>query len=125
MAPPVRSPPWAPPVAAPIGRRMTGQTLPGLPSVSGDAAGLQASTRPASRNDASVVRARRKYVAETKFIQIVAGAQALLAAWAILTSATAGTQPLMACKAPAGDRQHFAAVPCAFRALHQHQSARQ
>ncbi len=37
-------------------------------------------------------------MAETKFIQIMAGAQALLAAWATLTSATAGTQPLIACE---------------------------
>lgn len=38
----------------------------------------------------------RKYVAEVKFIQIVAAAQALLATWAVVTPMTAGTQPLIA-----------------------------
>lgn len=38
----------------------------------------------------------RKYMAEKKFIKIVAGVQALLAAWAVLTPLTAGTQPLLA-----------------------------
>lgn len=39
-------------------------------------------------------------MAEMKFIQIVAAAQALLAAWAVLTPLTAGTQPLLACASP-------------------------
>ena len=42
---------------------------------------------------------RRKYVAEDKrFIQIVGALQALLAAWALLSSVTAGTQPLVSCE---------------------------
>ena len=47
----------------------------------------------------------RLYVAEKKFITVVAGIQALLVAWAVLLSITAGTHPLAAgasaCKAPA------------------------
>jgi DNA polymerase delta subunit 1 len=38
----------------------------------------------------------RKFVAEARFIQIVGAIQLLLAAWALLSSVSAGTQPLVA-----------------------------
>ena len=41
---------------------------------------------------------RRKFVAEARFIQIVGAIQLLLAAWALLSSVSAGTQPLVACE---------------------------
>jgi DNA polymerase delta subunit 1 len=37
----------------------------------------------------------RKYVSEARFIQIVGAIQLLLAAWSLLSSVTAGTQPLV------------------------------
>lgn len=40
----------------------------------------------------------RKFVAEARFIQIVGAVQLLLAAWALLSSVSAGTQPLVACE---------------------------
>ncbi len=40
----------------------------------------------------------RKFVAEARFIQIVGAIQLLLAAWALLSSVSAGTQPLVACE---------------------------
>ena len=42
--------------------------------------------------------AHRKFVAEARFIQIVGAVQLLLAAWALLSSVSAGTQPLVACE---------------------------
>ncbi len=40
----------------------------------------------------------RKFVAEARFIQTVGAIQLLLAAWALLSSVSAGTQPLVACE---------------------------
>ena len=41
----------------------------------------------------------RRYTAEDpRFIQVVGALQALLAAWALLSSVTAGTQPLVSCE---------------------------
>lgn len=40
--------------------------------------------------------ARRLYVAEQKFIMVVAAIQAVFVAWAVLLTVTAGTQPLIA-----------------------------